>query len=207
MFTDKIVKLLESDEMRLNEKQVGQLKAFCEIVVRSNERLSLVSHRDCGRLEDIHIPDSLSLAPWVLRYSGTTGHLLDIGSGGGFPAIPIKVALPTIGVTLVERSVKKSDFLREVVTALKLPGVNVVTGEFPVASRGIAPNVITARAVENPKKVRRQILQYMPKSSVFLCQFGESLGEFPATFHVERIIDEWSRLGLRRGSCVAVYCK
>ncbi|MBI5095714.1 MAG: class I SAM-dependent methyltransferase [Candidatus Hydrogenedentes bacterium] len=196
---ERIGALLIQDGVTLSGGQVDQLEAFCRLVAECNEACSLVSAGDCLRLGEIHIPDSLSLAPLVQRYAGPEGVLLDIGGGGGFPAVPISIALPGLTVYLVERSEKKAAFLRRAVEALGLSRSTVVLGEFPAAAKGLTPQVITARAVERPEKLRRQVLRYMPKGCVFLCQMPKTLGEFPATFHVERIEDNWSREGLRRG--------
>jgi 16S rRNA (guanine527-N7)-methyltransferase len=200
MFNDIIDKLLADDGVRLSEDQLGQLAAFCDHIRAANEAVSLVSAGDAARLESVHVPDSLSLAAHVARLGKANGRLLDIGSGGGFPAIPIKIAFPELEVTLIERSVKKSGFLREAVAQLGLAGVTVITGEFPHAARDLNPTVITARAVERSEKVRKDILRYLKKGCVFLCQMPQTLGPFPPTFHVEHILDNWSKEGIRRGT-------
>ena len=175
-----------------------------ELIRSWNTVAGLVSTGDLAQLETTHLPDAVSLVPVVQALGLAAGHLLDIGSGGGYPAIPLKVALPELRVTLVERSVKKVGFLRKVVGALGLKDVDIVAGEFPAAVSGAFADVITARAVELPGKIRPAVAAWMPRGAVFLCQSGVPT-EFPADmFHVEHFRDAWSDRGLRRGDLYLV---
>ena len=135
------------ERLGFSGEQRDRVEMFCARVREANEMLSLVSVGDSTRLECVHIPDSLSLVPWVVRCAGEDGEALDIGSGGGFPALPIGIALPSVQMSLVERSTKKAAFLVRMVEELGLVGVRVVNGEFPFAAGGVTPEVITARAV------------------------------------------------------------
>jgi 16S rRNA (guanine527-N7)-methyltransferase len=100
-----------------------------------------------------------STAYWVLGTDHqplTTDHctprVLDIGSGAGFPALPLKIWAPHIHLTLVESNHKKAAFLREVVRALTLTNINVITGRAELlAARPDFPraDVVTLRAVEH----------------------------------------------------------
>ncbi len=112
--------------------------------------MGLVSDRDLANLHARHLDDSLALQ----AHLGSAYSLLDIGSGGGFPGLPLAVANPHISVTLVERNHKKCDFLRHVVMTLKLSNVDVITAD--IRNIGEALNsydVITARAVAKPDQV------------------------------------------------------
>ncbi len=197
------VELLHTAEISLTPDKMERLREFHALIATWNEFASLVSRPALESLEREHIADALSLAPW-LKQAGNPGGLLDIGSGGGFPAIPLKILLPEMSLTLVERSSKKVGFLRKVTGALELKDVHILHGEFPVLGPPMPPAVITARAVEKPAKVLKAVLEYMehlPEFVVFLCQFG-TLELTPAQsdlFHVEPVDDAWTRAGLRRG--------
>ena len=165
-----------------------------------NKVSGLVSLGDADRLETLHLPDAVSLAPILHHYHADTGVLLDIGSGGGFPAIPLAILFPEWSVTLVERSQKKADFLRRVVSVLRLPGVTVLEGEFPGIAAGITADILTARAVEQPVKVHKAMARWMTPGACFIGQ-TEPTGAFTETmFHVEPWRDDWDSAGLRRGS-------
>ena len=185
--------------MVMSEHTIEQLAAYLTLIEQWNGYASLVSRADLASLVGIHLADSLSLVPVVRRTCRDDGFLLDIGSGGGFPAIPVKVTIPGLRVALIERSERKVGFLRKVVGALGLSGVTVVHGEFPQCAREMKPDVITARAVERPKQILKSILGCMPDGCSFLCQSRVDVRGLGEKFHVEHVQDEWTERGYRRG--------
>ena len=199
MFSGDVERLLANDGIVVGQAMKRRLVEHVELVRQWNGFASLVSANDLGELWPKHVADSVSLAPFVRRLCGDTGMLLDIGSGGGFPAVPLKVLFPELSVALIERSEKKVGFLRKAVAALKLSRVEIVAGEFPQCARGLEPMVITARAVDKPKRILKQILDFMPDGCTFLCQSSQPDVSVRKGFHVERIHDAWSGIGLRRG--------
>ncbi|HOM47468.1 MAG TPA: class I SAM-dependent methyltransferase [Candidatus Hydrogenedentes bacterium] len=164
-----------------------------------NHAISLVSQGDLAFLPERHLVDALSLLAVIMQTSGEK-RLLDIGSGAGYPAIPMKCFCPTLDVTLVERSRRKAGFLQRVISLLGLEGVTVLTGEFPAQPERLDAQWITARAVERPKKVYADVLQRLPQGSVFLCQLEGVPPVDSEMFHVEHVEDVWQSSGLRRGS-------
>src|SRR5208282_2208582 len=85
------------------------------------------------------------------RRPTTNGQVADVGSGAGFPGIPIKLWAPNISLTLIESNQKKATFLREVSRALTLTNVNIQN----VRAETLPPSsfdVVTLRAVERPAK-------------------------------------------------------
>ncbi len=112
--------------------------------------MSLVSARDVAHLRARHLDDSLALQ----EHLGGAGTLLDVGSGGGFPGIPLAIANPEIEVTLVERNQRKSSFLQHVVMALELVNVDVINSDIRDARDTLSTfDVITARAVTTPDQI------------------------------------------------------
>ncbi|MBU0692544.1 16S rRNA (guanine(527)-N(7))-methyltransferase RsmG [bacterium] len=108
-------------------------------------KLSLVSRLDKGRLEERHLQPSLE----ALDLLPDSGQLLDVGSGGGFPGIPIAIHKPDLSVTLVESNTRKASFLMRVSRETELNNLKVLnlrvesldethTGQY---------DIITARAV------------------------------------------------------------
>ncbi|MBI4558315.1 MAG: class I SAM-dependent methyltransferase [Candidatus Hydrogenedentes bacterium] len=181
-----------------------KLVAYDKMIGDWNRLLSLVARGDVTSLWERHILDSLSLVEWIVRLKGGECHLLDIGSGGGFPAVPVKLALPGLRLTMVERSARKVVFLRKVIAALKLGWTEVVQGEFPRAVAGVAPDAVTARAVEKPRRVVMHLVEFLPVGSVFLCQLSDPNAFEEGGFHVEPVKDVWSEKGWRRGRLFVV---
>ena len=94
-----------------------------------------------------------------------TPRVLDIGSGAGFPALPLKLWAPHIHLTLIESNHKKAAFLREVARALTLTNINVMTDRAEVVSARLGPNadLVTLRAVERFETI-------LPQAVAFLAQ-------------------------------------
>lgn len=163
-----------------------------------------MSQGDLAKIEISHIADSLSLASYVRRACGGGRLLLDIGSGGGFPAIPLKVVLPDVPMLLVERSVRKAAFLKATIQALGFNDMRVECLDYPVGMPEVSPGAVTARAVEQSAKVVKRIAKLLPADGVFLCQSGDPSAALGERFHVEHVDDWWTRQAMRRGSLQVV---
>lgn len=185
----------------LDARQVEQLTQYGFLLRKWSSFTALVSSGNLAELESLHFVDSLSLVD-VVRANAAPGEtVLDIGTGGGFPAIPLAVALPDRRFVLMERSAKKVSFLRKVMGALGLGHVSLIHGTFPDDVPVAPPVVITARAVERADAILADIADILPEGCVFLCQSGDPAEKLDETmFHVEHFEDAWTRSGDRRGS-------
>lgn len=107
----------------LTEAQIILFETYREILLLWNTRMNLISLQSELDLPVRHFIDSLTLLSCVPPGTGT---VLDIGSGAGFPAIPIKIVRTDLHLTLLEASRKKSSFLKEVIRKLGLKGIAVL---------------------------------------------------------------------------------
>jgi 16S rRNA (guanine527-N7)-methyltransferase len=132
------------------DELANRLRTYLDLLLRWNARMNLTAVRDPEEIVTRHFGESL-FAARVLRDAGAFASesptLSDIGSGAGFPGIPIKLAQPEIHLTLIESQNKKATFLREVVRALELTDAEVFFGR--AETRMQTSNVVTVRAVEN----------------------------------------------------------
>ena len=125
-------------------------------MLRWNARINLTAVRDPNEIVTRHFGESLFLACHVFPLEqrapspapeGGPIRVLDIGSGAGFPGLPLKLWAPTISLTLVESNHKKAAFLREVIRSLTLTNVNVLTVRAETLPGPVRPD--TAAAHEN----------------------------------------------------------
>jgi 16S rRNA (guanine527-N7)-methyltransferase len=154
MQPDRIAELLEPflgsrDGRRLTVSDLASISMYVDILLRWNARINLTAIRDEEEIVTRHFGESFFAARHLFPESSTDNSvtLADIGSGAGFPGIPIKLWVPEIALTLIESNQKKATFLREVVRSLTLTNVNVENTraeKLPSA----AFNIATLRAVE-----------------------------------------------------------
>jgi 16S rRNA (guanine527-N7)-methyltransferase len=119
--------------VRLGPAEMDRFATYHREILLWNRRINLVSERSAQEIVIRHFLDSLTPAPFLDRPDGT---LIDLGSGGGFPGIPLRIALPGLQLTLVEASRKKSSFLSHVVRTLLLDGVFVIRGRVEELTAG-----------------------------------------------------------------------
>jgi 16S rRNA (guanine527-N7)-methyltransferase len=123
-----------------------KLQQYLTMLEKWNRRIPLVSRSLVARggLSDL-VETSLRVADAIEKREAA---VVDVGSGAGFPGIPLALARPDLKITLVEPTLKKAEFLREVVSILKLSGVSVVEARVEAADLGEAiADYITVRAL------------------------------------------------------------
>ncbi|MDK9558307.1 16S rRNA (guanine(527)-N(7))-methyltransferase RsmG [Marinobacter sp. M216] len=114
---------LAAMDLSLSDAQQQQLLDFLALLNKWNRAYNLTAVRDEREMVSRQLLDSLSILPWV-----TTGHLLDVGAGGGLPGIPLAIALPERRFTLLDSNGKKTRFLNQCVLELGLSNVEVIHG-------------------------------------------------------------------------------
>ena len=97
-----------------------KLLAFRDLLLKWNKTYNLTALRDPAQAISHHLLDSLAILPHV-----GTGNLLDVGSGGGLPGIPLAIARPDLSVSMVDTVQKKTTFLQQAVIELALKNVTV----------------------------------------------------------------------------------
>ena len=124
----------------LSTDQHQQLLDYVALLAKCNKVYNLTSVRVIDEMVSRHLLDSLAILPYL---SGES--LLDVGSGGGLPGIPVSIARPDLAVTLLDSNSKKTRFLQQVKAELKLANVTVVHARIEQAD---LPKfeVVTARA-------------------------------------------------------------
>lgn len=124
-----ILAILESSKLELNDVQISdemidRFLEFGTILEKWNHKINLTSEKDALSIFERHVFDSLQ----YLRWLDPSHKTLDIGSGAGFPGIPIKIIHPDLELTLLDSQRKRCSFLRETIRSLKLKRVEVAEG-------------------------------------------------------------------------------
>lgn len=142
---DTIRRALEEFQVSVDEKQILLIQRYIKILLHWNEKLNLTAIRDPLEILHRHFCESMFGAVSVPVESG---RLADIGSGAGFPGIPIKILRPELELLLVESNIKKGTFLAEVVRELELTSSRVLINRYEELSEDLAPlDYVCSRAV------------------------------------------------------------
>ena len=192
------IDLLQTHGFSINTEQYDKLHAYAALVKKWNPIVGLVSRGDEEHILDRHVVDSLSLGPYI-RKLAANGEYWDIGSGGGFPAIPVAIINPGVPSILIERSDKKLGFLRKAIAVLNLPSLHPIHGEFPHTTPNSIPTVITCRAIDKPERFAKSLTPLLAHGATLLWQSPVPQG-WLKMFHVEQCLDQWTASNLRRGS-------
>ena len=158
MDASRIASLLEPflGKNALSTDQLRSISIYIDILQRWNARINLTAIRDQDEIVTRHFGESLFAASHLIpnpsAYSAPSPvkafEVADVGSGAGFPGIPIKLWAPEISLTLIESNHKKATFLREVTRALTLTNINIKNARAESLT-GKRFDVVTMRAVEH----------------------------------------------------------
>ena len=118
-----------------------KLLAYAALLYKWNKTYSLTAMREQDKAVSHHLLDSLAVLPFV-----PTGNLLDVGSGGGMPGIPLAIARPQLHVTLLDSNSKKAAFLQQAAIELALPNISVHCGRVEQYHPTVGFAAITSRA-------------------------------------------------------------
>ena len=162
--------------VRLNNSQWEAFKRYEAELLEWNTRFNLTAIRDVEGIRVKHFLDSLTCVV-ALRDLPPT-RLIDVGTGAGFPGIPIKILFPALRLTLLESVGKKAEFCRHVVKTLKLEGVEVVQARAEEAGQMPAHREkydwAVARAVAGLPVLVEYLLPFVRVGGRMLAQKGES---------------------------------
>lgn len=166
-------KLFNEYNINLDEKQKKQFKEYYNLLKEYNNRFNLTAITEEREVYIKHFIDSV-LSVELLKENS----LIDIGSGGGFPALPIKIVKPEMAVTMVEATEKKCGFLNEVIKQINLDNTAVVYGR----AEELAYNKefrekfdnCTARAVARLNILAEYCLPFVKVGGIFIAYKGSA---------------------------------
>jgi 16S rRNA (guanine527-N7)-methyltransferase len=161
----------------LTEKQIAQFVQYESLLLAWNKRMNLTAVRTPAEIRVRHFLDSLSCVRMTGALNGRS--LIDVGSGAGFPGLPLKILFPEMELTLVESVAKKGQFLQAVTDDLGLQEVTVLTervellGQSPIHRQRY--DVATARAVAELRVLVEYLLPLCKVGGMMLAQKGENV--------------------------------
>ncbi len=188
-FLDQLAAL----RIELEPGELEQLSRFIDVLYAANERMNLTAVRDRETAWLRHVLDSLSLLPHLQE--AQVDRVLDLGSGGGLPGLPLAITMPHVEFLLLEATTKKADYLTETAGVLGCTNVSVlderaeIVGE-PGCLHREAYDAVTARAVGPMPVLLELTVPLVKPGGVVLAIKGERADEeLKAARQALRVLD------------------
>ena len=162
------------DRFKLNEEQKQKFKQYYQFLISENEKINLTSIVAEDEVYGKHFYDSLSMIGLLSDLKNK--NICDIGSGAGFPSIPLKILEPTLKVTIIEPTAKRVRFLKQLCDILKLTEVTIINdrAENAVKNYRESFDVVVARAVANLSIILELSIPFIKIGGSFVAYKGQS---------------------------------
>jgi len=189
----RIAEELQPYGVKSNEVLSSQIRSYVEMLLVWNRKMSLTAVTDPVEIIRFHFGESIfALTAGAI----SDGRLADVGSGAGFPGLPIRLARPSINLTMIESNIKKCTFLREVSRKLRIDGdVRVLNSRMedvatPSPSEDERFDFISARAVGDFDALLAFARKFLAEKGRLVLWIGQEDAEMLVKVH--SVLWEWS---------------
>lgn len=148
---------------------------YIEVFLKENAKLNLISKNDEKFLWEKHIYDSLSIENFFNRYGIIFKTLLDFGTGGGFPSVPLALAYPELEVTALDSIRKKINAIEEIKSALCISNLSVICDRVENINQTF--DVVTSRAVASLDKIVAYAVPRLNDDGYFVAYKSKKINE------------------------------
>lgn len=163
---------LEELNITLTDEQIEQFLQYYEMLVEKNKVMNLTGITEYEEVIQKHFLDSLSLIRVIPDIASQKLTIIDLGTGAGFPGIPLKIAFPELEITLMDSLNKRILFLQEVIDALGLKKVSAVHGRAEEMASNATHrqqyDLCVSRAVSNLAVLTEYCLPFVKKGGLFV---------------------------------------
>ena len=174
MFKEELAKAAAEYGISLNDTQMAQYNRYFELLVEWNEKINLTAITEPKEVAIKHMIDSITAYDEKLFKDGTT--VIDVGTGAGFPGLPLKIFCPEIKLTLMDSLNKRIKFLQTVIEELGLDGVECVHARAEEGARNKkyreAFDIAVSRAVARLPILCEYCLPFVKKGGYFIALKG-----------------------------------
>lgn len=172
---DKLKEYINSQNYEISEKQLASFKHYYEMLIEKNKVMNLTAITKKDEVILKHFIDSISMAFSIKSVAGIKEknlNLIDIGTGAGFPGIPLKIMFPDLNVTLLDSLNKRVTFLNEVIAELGLKNITAIHSRAEEGARDKSLrdhfDIAVSRAVANLPVLLEYTLPFVKKDGCFI---------------------------------------
>ncbi|WKY44510.1 16S rRNA (guanine(527)-N(7))-methyltransferase RsmG [Eubacteriaceae bacterium ES2] len=171
---EKLIKSGQDIALEISHEQAQKLIAYMDALLIKNEAINLTRITDQDEFILLHLLDSLTLLPFI---KNDPRHILDLGTGGGFPGIPLAIMLPGCQFMLLDSTRKKLNVVEEIAQSLELKNVQVMHGRAEELGHDQAYrqhfDLVVSRAVANLNSLSEYALPFVKVGGYFLSMKGK----------------------------------
>lgn len=177
--TTDFIKKCEKIGISLSEKQISQFMTYYDLLVEWNSFMNLTAITEFNEVIDKHFIDSLAICEYVDFKNGDS--LIDIGTGAGFPGIPLKIVFPELRITLLDSLNKRIKFLDTVIESLGLENVETIHGRAEDFAKQQSYrekyDFVISRAVANLATLSELCIPFAKEDKYFISYKAEKCNE------------------------------
>lgn len=164
-------------KLEINEKMQEQFYTYMELLIKWNENVNLTAITEPKEVLQKHFIDSLT----ILAYIDENSSIIDVGTGAGFPGIPVKIVKKNIKVTLLDALNKRLNFLNDVIDNLQLSNIETIHSRAEEAGKNKDLrekfDIATSRAVAPLNILVEYLLPFVKVGGKCLCMKGSNIEE------------------------------
>ncbi len=171
---------LKEFHIEITEKQVEQFISYCKLLIEWNSFMNLTAITDFDEVIKKHFVDSVSLINALPDIKEKKYNLIDVGTGAGFPGIPLKIVFPDLKVVLLDSLNKRVSFLNEVIDRLGLIEIEAIHGraeDFARKEYRESFDICVSRAVANLATLSEYCLPFVKVNGRFISYKSEKITE------------------------------
>ncbi len=163
------------EKMNINENQAKLFNEYMQLLLEWNEKINLTAITQKDEIILKHFIDSLTISKYIQKNQ----RIIDVGTGAGFPGIPLKIVNPDLNITLLDSLNKRINFLNEVIDKLKLTEIEAVHGRAEDLGRNKkyreSFDVAVSRAVANLSTLLEYLMPFVKVGGTCICMKGPNI--------------------------------
>ena len=176
-FSKELLNQAKKIEIELNEEQINMFYKYMELLLEWNKNINLTAITETKDIISKHFIDSLT----IMKYIKNNQDIIDVGTGAGFPGLPLKIANPTLKIVLLDSLNKRVNFLNEVINQNNLKNIKTIHNRIEQTAREKQYrekfDIVTSRAVANLAVLAEYMLPFTKIGGKCICMKGAEIEE------------------------------